>query len=61
MAAKKVMQVRLDLFQDRGGCTRFRGIAANGEIVFASEAYATPAKAKQTVKRLVGAVFTMSD
>lgn len=57
----KQMQVRLQPFRDRAHKPRFRGVAKNGEIVFASEAYSSTAKRDQTMARLADALLILDD
>jgi hypothetical protein len=60
--AKKPMTIRLQPFTDRNKKPRFRGVAGNGEIVFASEAYSTAQKRTQTMLRLIAAsAFILDD
>ena len=61
MAAKRQMVVTLQPFSDRNGKPRFRGVAANGEIVFASEAYSSAGKRTQTMRRLAGATIVLAE
>ena len=48
--------LKIDLFEDVGGCWRWRLVAANGEILASSEAYAKKGNAKRTAKKLVEAI-----
>lgn len=51
------MRVTLQPFRDRNKMARFRGVAANGEVVFQSEAYRSTNKRNQTMERLAGAIL----
>lgn len=55
------MKIKLQSYTDRNGKPRFRGVARNGEIVFASEAYTSVAMRAKTMRRLSAAVLTLDD
>lgn len=53
--------MKIELFEDAGGCWRWRLVGGNGEILATSEAYAKKGNAKRTAKRLADAALAAGE
>lgn len=65
---KKQPVIRIEKFDHQTITTKgvrkrfyFRGVAENGEIIFASESYTTKAKRDRTVRLFHGATFDVTE
>lgn len=46
------MPYKFEIYQDKGGKTRFNFVAPNGETMFSSQGYAQKASAKNAIKSI---------